>query len=1466
VDDEDASYTERFKNEAKIMAKLEHPAIVPVFDFGETSNGLLYFVMGFVDGTDIHQMIASQGRLPPEHALAITAHVSDALAYAHRHGVVHRDIKPSNVLINMEGQVKVADFGLAKAQDTSQSSGLTKTGLAMGTPDYVAPEALMLGVQTDGRADLYAVGVMLYQMLTGQIPRGAFDLPSKLTGCDPRFDQIVFKAMKYDREERYPTANDLRRDLDVILTAPLVQSGGQSSAAIPKAAMPRKPTGKPPQPQSDAGAPARTTNNGGAAATPNAAGKSARAPLPPAKSKAPLFIGLGAAAAIGIGAFVMFSSGSRETSSERPKPPAATLPSQGTLSSSATKSSPPPPKPAVASKPAAPQFPPGKWMKVFTKLEDLPPELRKPDSGVTIDNGWIRITETRRQGFRLPFTSSRNYGVRARVRREAMDDNGWTLITLRESGIGRYSFAFKPGGIQVSMDGGPSRQVQELFRQPYSAPVSSGQEYLVEVAVVGDRIVARYNDALVDMATDATQLTGTAAISGIEDLRDIEVINLDGLPEAEALKILGVDEKGNDLRNKSATVASTHAASEALPSGQWVKVFTKLEDLPEELRDPQSKRRAMWDDGWIQSASPGVQLNLAVPSTLDGNYGIRARFRRGGNNVHGILVRRQAGDKAGLYQLRLDNDVLTCSRREGSRYHVLSSGRNASHKEAKDEFSLEFAAIGSRFFGRLDSRLLCAGTDATHLKGAGGVYVGDMAVRDIEVINLDGLPEAEALKILGVDEKGNDLRQKPAAVASATPATSSLSPSVSKSSSPSFAPGQWVKVFTKVEDLPEGMRGLQSGGMADGWIKARNANDNLMLPQSLQGNYAMRMTIRLNASGENNSKFAIRLNDGSYNHSFLSNTRKLSLQKLQNGKYVTYPGLPTIGTKPFVPGEMVPLEFGVVGARLVARVDSRAFYTAVDPNMNNGVGRITINDDLRDIEVINLDGLPEAEALRILGVDEKGNDLRALAAKQEQQKAEMAKQADAMAAIPELKALHEQFVKLQAERVTAPFEAEVAALNTSYLGGLDRKMTELQQKGDLDGVLALEAEKRLIADKQPMPAEDNDTTPATLKDLRKIYRDAFAKLEATRVANLTALTNPLDTRLKQLESTLTQANRIDHAKTVREYRAGLGKEGSAGTPARSIAATNQAAGTGGSPANEGEKLSDKEVVEWALSHQGYVTVFKSGEYLTIQSANQIPKGSFEVTELDFAKAPEPRSQITDAELEKLAGLKELRQLQLQWRKGFEGSFLAKLTGLRKLTYVTLSDTSFQAAHLPLLSLLPSLETLRCDASLINEAGDKLPKRLKTLAVHGSPSLELLTALRGYRELSGLKAINFPLTVAQAQIIAQLQGLANLEIGFSEDPAILSELSQLPRLSMLIFSSTNFAIPTLAGLKQLPDLRHLRLNAEIVQKDPAGFISILAELKKLERVELTTTPAFAAQARTLQETLQKSLPKIKVSVL
>jgi serine/threonine protein kinase len=249
LEESDRGFTERFKNEALAMGKLNHPAIVKVFEFGEHASGLLYIVMEYVDGTDVAKMIAKSGRLHTEHAMAITAHVCDALAYAHACGIIHRDIKPANVMVGYDGVVKVADFGLAKVSVGGQTLGLTQSGMAMGTMHYMAPEALMLGTAVDHRADIYAVGVMLYQMLTGKIPHGMFQMPStQVPGLDPRYDAIVSKAMMEDREERYPQISEMRVELDSILTQPVVKSEPdqpEQAVALTTGARPQRSGGPP---------------------------------------------------------------------------------------------------------------------------------------------------------------------------------------------------------------------------------------------------------------------------------------------------------------------------------------------------------------------------------------------------------------------------------------------------------------------------------------------------------------------------------------------------------------------------------------------------------------------------------------------------------------------------------------------------------------------------------------------------------------------------------------------------------------------------------------------------------------------------------------------------------------------------------------------------------------------------------------------------------------------------------------------------------------------------------------------------------------------------------------------------------------------------------------------------------------------------------------------------------------------
>ena len=215
----DPEFAVRFRREARTLAKLHHPGIVSVHDSGETADGNLYFAMELVEGTDLAHLIRGKA-LPPAAALEIASQVCDALQYAHDQGVIHRDIKPANVLVTRDGRAKLADFGLARP-DEDIHSRVTKTQRVMGTADYMAPEH-RAGLP-DHRADIFSLGVMLYEMLTGHTPRGNWPAPSKITSVDHRLDQIVLKALELEPDRRYQKASDLKSDLETLkAAAPLV--------------------------------------------------------------------------------------------------------------------------------------------------------------------------------------------------------------------------------------------------------------------------------------------------------------------------------------------------------------------------------------------------------------------------------------------------------------------------------------------------------------------------------------------------------------------------------------------------------------------------------------------------------------------------------------------------------------------------------------------------------------------------------------------------------------------------------------------------------------------------------------------------------------------------------------------------------------------------------------------------------------------------------------------------------------------------------------------------------------------------------------------------------------------------------------------------------------------------------------------------------------------------------------------
>jgi len=220
----DRSFVERFRREAQAAANLSHPNVVSVYDWGE-EDGVYFIVMEYVDGRPLSSIIRSEGTLPPDRAAAVGADVAAALAFAHRSGVVHRDVKPGNVLIDVNGNVKVADFGIARAANAKEN--LTQTGAVMGTATYFSPEQAQ-GFGVDPRSDVYSLGVVLYEMVTGRPPfagdspvaiaykhvREQPVPPSRINPSVPAaFEAIVLQAMAKDPGDRYASAEELRADL-----------------------------------------------------------------------------------------------------------------------------------------------------------------------------------------------------------------------------------------------------------------------------------------------------------------------------------------------------------------------------------------------------------------------------------------------------------------------------------------------------------------------------------------------------------------------------------------------------------------------------------------------------------------------------------------------------------------------------------------------------------------------------------------------------------------------------------------------------------------------------------------------------------------------------------------------------------------------------------------------------------------------------------------------------------------------------------------------------------------------------------------------------------------------------------------------------------------------------------------------------------------------------------------------------
>ncbi|MCR9293558.1 MAG: serine/threonine protein kinase [bacterium] len=212
----DTTFVERFEREAKTLARLSHPNIVTVYDFGHTEDGQVYLVMEYVDGINLREAMTS-GSIGSEEAIDVIRSICQALQYAHRRGVVHRDIKPENILLGEDGTLKVADFGIAKIIDESvRTPTLTATRQVLGSLHYLAPEHLESPNEVDHRVDIYALGVISYELLTGQLPLGRYEPPTVIRpDLDPRMDAVVMKMLSRKPRNRYQQASDVSQAFEL---------------------------------------------------------------------------------------------------------------------------------------------------------------------------------------------------------------------------------------------------------------------------------------------------------------------------------------------------------------------------------------------------------------------------------------------------------------------------------------------------------------------------------------------------------------------------------------------------------------------------------------------------------------------------------------------------------------------------------------------------------------------------------------------------------------------------------------------------------------------------------------------------------------------------------------------------------------------------------------------------------------------------------------------------------------------------------------------------------------------------------------------------------------------------------------------------------------------------------------------------------------------------------------------------
>lgn len=1484
IDDLDGNFAERFKNEARTMAKVNHPGIVKVFDFGETMTGLLYIVLEFIDGTDVSQMIREKGRLSQDYALAITAHVGDALAYAHKNGIVHRDIKPANILISQEGTVKVADFGLAKANDPSQS-GITKTNMAMGTPDFVAPEAFIPGMPLDGRADLYAIGVMLYQMLTGEIPRGIWTLPGIKLGTDPRFDAIITKAMQTDREVRFQTAAEIRQELDVIMTTPralLIQQQQAAAEAAARATQEQKQAASGPQKPLAHGPQKR-----------NAEQPVRSAPPPAKKSSLGPVIGIAATIALIAGLAYMLN-----TPVEKPAPPmaASTPKPQGDKPLAPISGSAPAPTAIPSGNAGFSNFAPSaQWRDELAVTEAWGPAWQRVGSE-------MRVVESKNP-MRLFADLRRDSALRVRFRSQS--DAAFLDLIQRLNKVGtgpRYVITvWMKDILGGSLDilplkkDGERRTLAPLKSQP---TLATGTEHTAELYAIGNRLTFFFDGQLLSETQDSTLaegFPGLMASKGIELIR-VETAVLDKQttnPPPVAVQTFGghryqffPDELNWEEAKAKAAAAGGHLATiTSQEENQWIMdIF--VTGLPQGLSlwlggtKDNPTRQWTWITGepftftaWGSNEPGGTDEFALCFSQMSRGWGdIRTSGIGSADRRGGYLIEWDDGAKSmpanpasiasttpamtsGWTDLLANVDVARdavlgewqktsagLAIKTGPKPPVWPFDFNVVAPEEYD-FEIEFTSAqgavdisqilpvsGHWFTARMKSKEGCflgqfldgreerksGRTEAANSDfkmQSGQRYRSRVEVRrgsvrllidDKEVVAFRGdfkrLTPDPKFAVRDVTHPGvashwseviiHQARLRPVQGTQTMPSVVASAPPVMPTVVP--APPSPATTTAQHPALPA---------------------DDLERSIAFQGHRyrLLRGTFQwaqadARARGLGAHLVSITSRE---EHDFI-------LQSY--AEYFKAPTPPGIFTGARQEKKDAPWTW--VTGELV----EYATWRAGEPNRIDGSA---IPDTAPSISLLYSNGWDDAfesvtsASILIEWDTDPHND-------------------------PRIAQLEKGFKGRLENDAEQPFRAALTKLNQGYLtNGIARARSAAQAKGSLAEVTALDAEKAALTEGKGVPAEDADTTPASLKTLRGTYRTAFAKLTAERDAKAAPL---YDLYLKAIDAyiaDLTKTEKLDDAKRVSALRDEIASQ-KPKDPAPTVATTKPATTTPTSPTPPTKPAAStgstwRTAAEFLLNNGGTFVASKSGTNSQVLTAKDMPTGRFDILELSIDRLNSVLPPLKTKDMLPLVGLHDLRRVNIRPSgSALSDEAFAFLAGNEELNWINLEGvndvTDEVLAYLGNAKKLDALG-IQYATKFTGKGLDKLP------CVESLTVLELLAC--GISD-DGLKAISAFEKLRSLRITA---GTAS-----DKDFALLGSLKSLATLTVSTTAFGNKGAEAVAGLTGLT-----RLDASNTKLTNAG-LEKLSSLKNLTELILNGTEVSPKAAADFQ----KAMPQCRVS--